>query len=255
MSGEIEIEIDIGSGRCRLPRVVFDALVDLARGADLPQSLRGPLAESQLVLDGRVNPVLEPPLSAAAQPECTLVLFQGADERHEARGTGFVAGGAGVLLLDTTDRRVDVLPVAPGFLPSALARLFGLGPRPRLAFQPLLAPHNLVEDLLSDRPRTRTKAIRYVAGSSADPQTQRFASRLESGPWSWNSLRADWPASDGTVASRALHVWVSDDGMAIFENRGDKVAIDPMDSTTLFLLLTKILPRPDELLDVSAFRA
>ena len=52
------------------------------------------------------------------------------------------------------------------------------------------------------------------------------------------------PPSDGTVASRALHIWDSDDGLAIFENRGEKVAIDPMDPSTLFLLFTKILPRP-----------
>jgi hypothetical protein len=61
----------------------------------------------------------------------------------------------------------------------------------------------------------------------------------------------EWPAADGTVASRALHVWDSADGMAIFENRGgDRVAIDPIDSTTVFRLLTKILPTQAERLDL-----
>jgi hypothetical protein len=42
--------------------------------------------------------------------------------------------------------------------------------------------------------------------------------------------------------------------MAVFENRDDKVAIDPIDPSTLFLLLTKVLPRVSELLDISQFR-
>jgi len=247
-----EIEFDAASGLCRLPTVVFDALVDLARGVELPQSLRAPLANAGLVVDGRVNAALEPPLSAAANPESVLALFQAGHDGHEARGAGFFVEGAGLITLDRTDKRVEVLPVAPGFLPSSLARLFRLGPRPRLEFQPVLAPHGLVEDLLSDRPRTRSKAARYVAASSDDPPTGRFAALLESGPWTWNNVRVEWPAADGTVASRALHIWDSDEGLAIFENRGEKVAIDPMDPSTLFLLFTKILPRPGELLDVSA---
>jgi hypothetical protein len=249
-----EIDFDLAAGRCRLPKVVYDALVDLARGVELPQSLRGPLVDAGLVVDGQVNAVLAPAFGAAAHPDCMLSLFQASHDGHEARGTGPVADEAGLIALDTTDRRVEVLPVAPGFFPSALARLFALGPRPRLGFQPVLAPHDLIADVLSERPRTRAKAARYVAASSADPQTQRFAELIASGPWTWNSIRAEWPASDGTVAARALHIWDSDDGMAIFENRGEKVAIDPMDPTTLFLLFTKILPRSSELLDVSALR-
>ena len=218
-----EIEFDVAAGICRLPRVVYEALVELARGVELPQSLRAPLDKAGLVVDGRLNPVLEPPLSAAANPECVLALFQAGHDGHEARGAGSLVEGAGLLTLDTTDKRLEVLPVAPGFLPSALARLFGLGPRPRLDFQPVLAPHGLVEDLLSDRPRTRSKAARYVAASSADDeQTQRFAALLESGPWTWNNVRVEWPSADGTIAARALHVWDSDDGLAIFENRGER---------------------------------
>ncbi len=252
MKGEIDFDVD--ARRCRLPQAVFEALVGLAGGVALPQTLRDPLAAAGLVVDGRVNPVLGPAFEAAAHPDCTLTLFQAAHDGHEARGTGAVADGGGLITLETTDRRVEVLPVAPGFFPSALARLFALGPRPRLGFQPVLAPHGLIKDLLSERPRTRAKAARYVAASSGDPDTQRFAALLDAGPWTWNNLRAQWPASDGTVAARVLHIWDSAEGLAIFENRGEKVAIDPMDPSTLFLLLTRILPRHDELLDVSALR-
>lgn len=249
-----EIEFDAEAGLCRLPTVVYEALVDLVRGVELPHSLRAPLTDAGLLVDGRMHAALELPLSAAANPECVLAFFQAAHDGHEARASGSVVGGAGVLTLETSDQRVELLPLAPGFVPSSLARLFRLGPRPRLAFQPVLAPHDLVEDLLSDRPRTRARATRYVAKSSAEAHTQRLAALLETGPWTWNSVRAEWPASDGTVAARALHVWDSDDGMAIFENRGDKVAIDPMDPATLFLLFTRLLPRPGELLDIAAFR-
>ena len=42
-------------------------------------------------------------------------------------------------------------------------------------------------------------------------------------------MRAEWPVSNGTVAARALHIWDSDDGMAIFE--GDIVlgSVDEME--------------------------
>jgi hypothetical protein len=251
MRGEIEFVPD--AGRCVLPRAVFDALVDLARGVEPPRSLRVPLRGTGLVDDaGSLHPALVAPMRAAAHPDAVLELFRAADDGREARGRGWFLAGAGLVSLDTTDKRVELMPVDAGFGPSALARLLGLGPRPRLGFQPVLAPHGLVADLLSPRPGTRANAAQYVAQSSADEQTQRFASRLEEGPWTWHSVRVEWPARDGTTATRALHVWDSDLGLAIFENRGDTVAIDPLDPTTLFLLLTKILPRSGELLDLSA---
>lgn len=249
-----EISFDAETGLCRLPRVILDALVDLARGVELPASLREPLTDSGVLEDGGIHPALAEPLAAAAEPDCRLVLFLAEHDSSPCRGTGAATAGAGLIALDTLDDRVDVLPVPPGFFAPSLARVFGLGPRPRLAFRPVLAPHKLVEDVLSERPRKRAKATAYIADSSPDPATQQFARLLAEGPWTWKSVRVEWPASDGTVASRALHVWDSLEGMAIFENRGDTVAIDPLEASTLFLLFTKILPRPSELLDLSTAR-
>lgn len=245
------IDFDPASGRCRVSRAVFEALADLARGVTLPAPLRDPLAAAELVTAGRIHPALAEPISRAADPEWRLTLFLTAHDGKPVRGSGWGSRGAGLLAMESADTRVDLLAVPPGFFPSALARIFEIGPRPRLAFRPVKAPHDLIEDLLSEHPRKRERASRYVAEVSEDPDTQRFASLLATGPWTWRNVRVEWPASDGTVAARALHIWDSADGMGILENRDDAVAVDPMDPSTLYLLLTRLLPRDSELLDLS----
>lgn len=249
MSGQIDF--DPTSGHCRLPRAVLDSVAELARGVPLPASLRDPLAAAGLVRDGDIHPALVEAFATTATPDSRLTVFLADQDGSDVRGTGWMAAGAGLLAVDAPDKRVDLLPVPPGFFPSSLSRLLRLGPRPRLEFQQVLAPHKLVEDLLSTRSRTRAKAVRLIAESSQDANTQRFAELIASGPWRWQNVRVEWPSAEGDVAARALHVWDSAAGMAIFETQGDKVAIDPMDPSTLYLLLTRLLPVEEELLDLS----
>lgn len=238
-----------------MPRVVLDAVAELARGVPLPASLRSPLEEAGVVREGQIHPSLTDAFTSTAHPDCRLAILLADDEGGEVRGSGWLAGGAGLVAMDTDDGRVELLPVPPGFFPASMVRLLSLGPRPRLRFQQVRAPYKIVEDLLSTRPHTRQKAARLVGASSPDADTQTFATLLAAGPWTWRNVRAEWPAADGSVAARVLHIWDSASGMAIFENHDDKVTIDPMDPSTLYLLLTRLLPRESELLDLSQRRS
>jgi hypothetical protein len=177
-------------------------------------------------------------LAAVHEPVCTLEL-----DRGGRQGRGWVDDRTAALLVPAKEGGLALHQVPPQFLPEALARMNDVAPRPRMqpAVRLRYAPGELAQALAA---RDAELAARRAG---ADEQAAAAARTLV------RSLREHWrivarwnPAAE-SPGVRTLEVLDTDAGVWLVIPDGASVELWPSTPTTVFRLLTSLLPRDHEL--------
>ena len=148
------VEFDADTGRLRLARSDFAALVGWAGGGAPPDATMAALVDAGVLRGGRPHEVVQPLLEAVTDPVCRFTVRRdGADH-----ASGWATLGAAAVLLPLPGDRCEVAGLHPSFVPAGLARLMGLGPRRRHPGEPWQLPAGVLTALLappttSARPR------------------------------------------------------------------------------------------------------
>ena len=211
----IEPEFHPGSATLLLEQADFAELVAAAAG-NAPQdaAARERLAAAGALERGVPHAAIAGGVQAALAPVVELELQQGA-----ARADGWADGFAAALLLPREERhQLHVVPTA--FLPAALARVNELGPRPRAE---------------------AAERRRLTAGELAQELAGRADLRRH-----WR-VDARWPAAEGSPGVRHVEVLDTEGGLWLVVPDGDDVELWPTTPTTVWRLLSGLLPRDEEL--------
>lgn len=243
----MSVTFDPETGRATLDRVSFDALLALAAGAEPPARGLEKARNAGLVSGTSIHPAVRTPIAAAADPVAAGRLEMRNEEGALVVAECWVSTEAATYLVAQPSGDLELVATAPAFFPASIARLVGLSPRPRTAFQPWRMPREMVDDTFCDDPDRRLTATATIAGSANDDATTAYTDVLAKGPWWYWNLSVHWPGSDDSDGARSLHVVDTQAGMAIMSLSDDLIAVDPTNPSEVFLLLTAILPRDDEL--------
>jgi len=205
------------------------------------------LREAGAYRDGRLHPTLEEGLDAVLNPVCRLeVRLAGAHGRDD-RCHGWVAGGAAGLLLPDREGLCEFVVVHPGFVPERLARVVGLGPRPRTqAAGPLELGTGLLDELTAADPGRRTGALQRVldgppgpAGAVARALATGFRAR-------WEAVMR-WLPAPGSAGQRSVQVADTESTLWAVERAGIGLALSPTTPTAVWRRFVTLLPNADEL--------
>lgn len=228
-----DVVFDPAGVTLRLSPVAFRVLVaavqdrDSAQGTDEALPMLATLQRAG-VIDGQgVHPQLRPALAAAADPICRLAL----DRDDLPRAEGWVGARDAVLLLPGADGMADVVSAPTPFLPVTLARLVGLGARPKgqvgVTFR---LPATLVPATVAlDLPTERIAAILTDAATSAHYAIAAPADDLAPTPWSREVTPIAAAARDLAASFRShwqVRVWWGA-GAASDDDAPDPHAPDP----------------------------
>jgi hypothetical protein len=125
------VHFDAETATLRLDRETFAALVAHAARPTGDAAHLADLREAGAVRDDQYHPALEQGLDAVLNPVCRLEVRVADAHGREDHGDGWVAGLAAGFLLPAQGRLCDFAVLHPSFVPERLARIVGLGPRPR----------------------------------------------------------------------------------------------------------------------------
>jgi hypothetical protein len=245
-----DILYDAESGRLRLDRAAFDRLVAWAAGrlAEAPPGLR---AAGLVDEHERLHPYLSDRVDAIVDPVCRVIIrTQDANGRQRSHD-GWVAGTAASLLLahNGGDDRCELAGLHPTFLPEAVARLVGLGPRPRLTdVVPVLLSPTVLDDLTDPDPERRAAASDWLRSTAPGATEQTAAEALGTRILSrWEAV-VTWDAQRRrSPGRRGLHVIDTPAGLWLVEPVGSNLLASPTTPSVVWRLLTTLLPRDDEL--------
>lgn len=233
------VEFDVDSGQLRLDRPTFQRLADwftAPGGRGGAESVPAELRDAG-VLDERdqLHPALAPGLAAVADPMCRLAVRMRDGSGRTERGDGWVGGDAAALLLDLPDGRCEFGIVHPTFLPVMLARVVGLGPRPRLGGEPRQATVDQLDQLTDPDPASRsTAAARLSAPGLAELRSD------------WQ-LQAAWQPAEGSSGIRAFRVLDTPAGLWLVEPHEHRPMLFPTTPSAVWRRLVRLLPTDAEL--------
>lgn len=126
----MKLTFEPGTGRLRLDLTAFEALVAHYRDpACTPRETRLALQAAGALTRAGLHPTLVPGLEAVDEPLCRLLLTLVEDEGPERVIEGWVSPSAALLRLPVRGDGYELVTVLPAFLPAAIARIVGLGPR------------------------------------------------------------------------------------------------------------------------------
>ena len=183
--------------------------------------------------DGRPQDWLAAALAIVQAPVARLLL-----ERGERRGQGWAGPAGTVLVHPLADARARLVVVPGQFLPIALARLNGLGPREQAnAARISVTPGQLAEALAT-----------RAAPAGIVEQAQRSAlSKIAAGLNEHWRAEACWSPAEGSVGSRAVEVLDTADGYWLVIPDDPTVELWPTTATVVFRALCEILPYDHEI--------
>jgi len=201
----------------------------------LPNADAAALAAAGLLQDSRPSVLLSRALAARSSPVCTVELHRG-----DRVGHGWLDGEAALFVTPAADpRQANLTAVATGLVTDLLARMNGLGPRPR-ADPPVritLAPGTLATAL----------ATRSIAGTGLGvPEDAALGQVLDTLRAHW-SVEARWHPSPDSPGVRAVEVLDADCGLWLVVPDGPTVELWPTTPTQVFRLLAGLLPSDREL--------
>jgi hypothetical protein len=217
------------------------------RQPEVPPELR---AAGLIDERGKLHTRLSASVKAISDPVCRVTTrIQDAGGRRQAHD-GWVASAAAALLLgpDGNDHRYELANLHPAFLPEAIARLVGLGPRHRsVDAGPILLSPALLDDLTSPDAARRDTALNPVRSSAPHSMGQVTAQALGGRVIArWEAV-ATWEASRGSSGRRGIHVIDTTAGLWLVEPLSVDLLASPTTPSVVWRLLTTLLPRDDEL--------
>jgi hypothetical protein len=241
------VGFDPETATLRLDRETFAALV--AHAAQ-PTGNASPPAELQAVgalHEGRYHPALEQGLDAVLNPVCRLQVRVADPHGREDQCEGWVAGNAAGFLLPVQGELCEFGVVHPSFVPEQLARIVGLGPRPRApTARPVELGTGLLDELTASDPRRGAGALQRVLHSGPE-DAQAIARALAGGFRSRWEVVARWLPAPGSTGQRAMHVIDTETTLWAVEPGGTGLVVWPTTPTTVWRLLVTLLPRDEEL--------
>jgi hypothetical protein len=248
----IDVVADLDAGVLRLSRPALEALVTLARG---PAARPDPAAEAALVAleaagligPAGLHPVMAPIAAAVADPLVEL-RFDHLGPGTPVECPGWVSPDVAVLAVPGADGLDEIVAVETSFLPTRLADLVGLGPRPgpRLPAGSVRADIGLLEALLSGLVASAEDVRRHVG--PVVPQALVDAAVAIS-----EGIRLHWRVTttwgDPARPARRTHEVVESLAGTFWLVRRDFAGTEltPITPTGLWRLLIGLLPGDEEL--------
>ncbi len=227
---------------------MFDALTRWVSGDEVAEEAVARLVEAGVIDSGRPHEALVAGLEAVTGSVCRLHVEVRDEAGELERANCWVSGGAAALLVDLPGgMRREFLTVHPTFLPGALARLLGLGPRPRLDAQPLTVPEPLFDRLLDPDADQRQAALPVLLADNEDEQVAATAQALVTGSRRAWSVQVEWQTRQDQPQQRTLKVLDTEAGLWLVEPGPTGPAMWPATATTVWRALVLLLPRDDEL--------
>jgi hypothetical protein len=212
-----EARVDADTGRLLLSERGWDALlyVGEAGEGELPARLGGALADLRaagVVREGRLPESLARVAALVAAPSAHLELARGGSAAR-----GWIAPAGAALLVPRGEELLELVAVAPHFLPELLARLVELGPRTASQRSPrTLSPGELAQ------------AIARTASSTLPVLRDHWSVELR-------------PASTG--APERLEALDSEDGWWELRPAGGVVLVAPVSASQLWRGLVRLVVR------------
>lgn len=242
----MSVLFDRESGRLRLDRASFDALLAIAAGVDPPQEGFERVVAASVVEGSTIHPAVAPAVVAAEAPVARARLTMFNEVGRDVGGSIWVGTHSAGYLMSSGDDLYELIATGSAFFPASIARIVALGPRSHSAITPWRMPVDLLDRLVDTTESKRRLAADEITSIVDEPVTRGFVQGVVEGPWWYWSLQVEWPAAPGGDGGRSLHVLDTRQGMAILSLSDDMIAVDPIGPTDVFRLLTMILPRDDE---------
>ncbi|MBJ7610076.1 MAG: hypothetical protein JF887_11700 [Candidatus Dormibacteraeota bacterium] len=242
-----QVRFDQSTGRLQLDQATFDCLLRSVRGDADPGPEVSALGQAGVLQSGTLHPLLDSGLRAVTQPVCRLQVALTEELGPAKAGEGWVCADTAALLLDLPDGSRDFVTVHSSFLPAAIARLVGLGPRPRGGAEPVPLGADLLEGVHSADPARRQRACGELNGIlRGAPARPPIAS--------WRIWRAEmtWNGREGGVSGRSVQVTDADAGLLLAQTEGGHATLWPTTPTAVWRLLIRMLPDTAELRGVAA---
>ncbi len=243
----MSIDFDADTGRLRLSRSDFAALVAWAGGGAPPDVALASLVDAGVLRGGRPHAVVQPLLEAVTDPVCRFTVQRdGADH-----ASGWATLGAAAVLLPLPGDRCEVAGLHPSFVPAGLARLMGLGPRRRHPGEPWQLPAGVLTAVLASSDDEREAALADVdqeAVAQAGDHAQVVVEALAAGRCRRWTVAVEWSPAPGEPGGRALDLLdASPFGVWLLEPAGNRVLVWPATTTAVWRSLTRLLPDDHEL--------
>ena len=222
-------------------RLDAEAFITLAEYAGDPagacdRTLRD-LAEVGAVVDGGPHPALRGALAAVTSSLASLQVLV-SDPDGVVLHQGWLAR-VSAMLTDVGDGTYDFASVGTEFVPTTVARLTGLGPRPRLAAGAVVVEEVVLDGLVDNAASLRAAAAEALADLL--PAWPAVSSAVRSGGWRTSCVDIAFPVRDRTVARRLA--WVdTDSGVLRVEVDEHGPVLVPTSPTDLWRALISILP-------------
>jgi hypothetical protein len=241
------VRFDADTATLRLDRETFAALVAHAAQptGDAPHLTE--LREAGAFSDGQYHPALEQGLDAVLNPVCQLEIRAADAHGREDHYDGWVAGRAAGFLLPAQSELCEFVVLHPSFVPEQLARIVGLGPRPRVpTARPLELRTELLDELTASDSGRRADALQRVLDTSPE-EARTIAHALAKGYRARWEVVVRWLPAPGSTGQRAIHVIDTETTLWAVEPGGTGLLVGPTTPTAVWRLLVTLLPRDQEL--------
>lgn len=218
------------AARLRVDAEAFAGLVAVV--GEEPGDRTGPVgAVAALAADPGVRSRVLPVLRAAAQVSVS-VAGRGGVVVHQC----WLGEGRGTALAHVSDGLYELLDLPPALLPRTVARLVGLGPRPRLSPVGVPVPEAAADLAAQDR-GAREAAAHAVAATAPWPE---WADALREGRWRAWRVATTWP-EEGAVADLATAAVDTPAGLVEVTAEGELLPTHP---TAVWAVLSRLVPAP-----------
>ena len=241
------VRFDAETATLRMDRETFAALVAHAAQPTGDAAHLAELYEAGALRDGRYHPALEQGLDAVLNPVCRVDVRVADAHGRDDHCDGWVAGHAAGFLLPAQGEFWEFVVLHPSFVPEQLARIVGLGPRPRASTaRPLELATELLDELTASDPGRRADAPQRVPGTSSE-EAWAIARALATGFRARWEVVVRWLPAPGSSGQRAMHVIDTETTLWAVEPGGTGLVVSPTTPTAVWRLLVTLLPRDEEL--------
>lgn len=191
---------DADSGRLRLTREAWAALLEWDPAAMPASRAEHELHKSGLIVEGRLAPRVEWALLTVREPVLTITATQRDHRGIRADGCGWVSTGSAALLIDSSDGLCELIVTESTLISAVLARIVELGPRGRATDSTVamsLEMFSLLTDASAD---FRRRAVAEVGVGALEP--------LTGGPWNLWCVRTSQRNDVREVLDTPDQLWV-----------------------------------------------